>query len=62
VIKTFILVISLWGYDGTEWKYVGNQMVYQIPMSKEYCQMRKDNWIKFENNEYYRLSLECIEK
>ncbi len=62
MIKMFILVISLWGYDGTDWVYTGNQMAYQIPMSKEYCEMRKNNYAKFEDNEYFRFSLECIEQ
>ena len=31
----YVLIISLWGYTGTEWVYVGNQIVYQEPMTKE---------------------------
>ena len=29
------MIMSLWGYDGTEWVYVGNQYVNQEPMTKE---------------------------
>ncbi len=61
MIKLFVLIVSLWGYDGTEWVYTGNQMVYQVPMEIEDCEIRKKNWIKFEENEYYRMSLECKE-
>ena len=27
--KVFLLVVSLWGYNGSAWVYTGNQMVYQ---------------------------------
>ena len=58
-MKTFLLIMSLWGYDGTEWVYVGNQYVNQEPMTKEECLQKINNWVKYENNEYYRLSIEC---
>ena len=51
--------MSLWGYDGTEWIYVGNQYVNKEPMTKEECLQKINNWVKYENNEYYRLSIEC---
>ena len=57
--KLFVIVLSLWGFDGSEWVYVGNQVVYQEPMSYDECIEAKDKWIKFEQNEYYRLSIEC---
>ena len=40
----YVLIISLWGYTGTEWVYVGNQIVYQEPMTKEQCEVMADNW------------------
>ena len=58
-MKTFLLIMSLWGYDGTEWVYVGNQYVNQEPMTKEECLQEANNWVKYEDNEYYRLSIEC---
>ena len=58
-MKTFLIIMSLWGYDGTEWVYVGNQYVNQEPMTKEECLQETNNWIKYEDNEYYRLSIEC---
>ena len=61
MIKTFILVVSLWGYNGNSWVYTGNQMVYSNPMSKEQCEEIVSKWTKFEMNKYFRFSLECIE-
>ena len=62
MVTLFVLVISLWGYTGTDWVYVGNQMVLNHPMTKEECEVIKDNWTKHEINEFYRFSIECIKK
>jgi len=59
--KLFILVVSLWGYTGTEWVYVGNQMSLIEPMTLEVCEDTAEKFIKFEDNEYYRFSVECVE-
>ena len=56
----YVLVISLWGLTAQgEWVYVGNQIVYQEPMTKEQCEVMADNWSKYELNEFYRMSIEC---
>ena len=62
MVTLFVLVISLWGYTGTDWVYVGNQMVLNHPMTKEECEVIKNNWTKHEINEFYRFSIECIKK
>lgn len=59
--KVFLLVVSLWGYNGDSWVYTGNQMVYGNPMPKEQCEEIVNKWTKFEMNKYFRFSLECIE-
>ena len=61
VTKVFILVVSLWGYNGDTWVYTGNQMVLKEPMPKEKCEVIATNWQKFEMNKYFRFSIECIE-
>jgi hypothetical protein len=61
MIKTFVLVISLWGYNGNTWVYTGNQMALKESMPKEQCEMIVSNWQKFEMNKYFRFSIECIE-
>ena len=61
MIKLFVLVVSLWGYNGTEWVYVGNQMVLNNTISKEECETMANKWSKYELNKYYRFSIECIE-
>tara|TARA_R100001015_G_C4634562_1_gene201299 strand:- start:3593 stop:3805 length:213 start_codon:yes stop_codon:yes gene_type:complete len=59
-MNLFVLVISLWGFTGTEWQYVGNQIVYQEPMSKEQCEEMTKHFAKYEYNEFYRMSLQCV--
>ena len=60
-IKAFLLVISIWGNNGTEWVYVGNQIVFNNPMPIEQCMAMKKNWSWHEKNEYFRFSIECHE-
>ena len=62
MISLYILIISLWGFTGSDWVYVGNQIVYQEPLTKQECETMADSWTKFELNEFYRLSIECHEK
>ena len=50
----------MWGFDGNEWKYIGNQIVLNHPATKEECMALKQNWSWHENNEYYRFSIECV--
>jgi roadblock/LC7 domain-containing protein len=56
----YVLIISLWGLTAQgEWVYVGNQIVYQEPMTKENCEIMADSWGAHEMNEYYTFSYEC---
>jgi len=59
--QLFVLVISLWGFDGNEWIYVGNQIVLNEPMIKEECMEIREDWSWHEQNEFYRFSIECHE-
>jgi len=59
--KVFLLVVSLWGYNGDTWVYTGNQMVLGDPMLKEQCEEIVTKWTKFEMNKYFRFSIECIQ-
>ena len=59
--QLFVLVISLWGFDGNEWVYVGNQIVLNEPMIKKECMEIREDWSWHEQNEFYRFSIECHE-
>ena len=59
MIKLFVLVVSLWGYNGTEWVYVGNQLVLNEPMAKEQCEEYMHRWSWHESNEYYNFTMSC---
>jgi len=57
----FVLVFSLWGFNGDNWVYIGNQYIYNEPMPVDICLFiaHQSNWSKYEANENYRLSVEC---
>ena len=61
--KLFVLVVSLWGNNGTDWVYIGNQYVQNEPMTVDRCveMANLDNWSWWETNEYYTVQLSCEE-
>lgn len=61
--KLFVIVISMWGNDGSEWVYMGNQYVYNLPMTLEQCELitNKADWDKYETNQYYMIQMDCKE-
>ena len=61
-MKTFLVVISMWGNTGEEWVYMGNQYVMKELLTKQQCRMivDSDNWKRHETNEYYKVQIECI--
>ena len=44
--KGFLLVITMWGNNGIDWEYIGNQIVLQQVMTEEQCVylIDKDMW------------------
>ncbi len=63
-MKSFVVVISMWGNTGTEWVYTGNQYIMQELFTKEQCKqiVQSSNWKKYEQNEYYGLQFDCFNK
>jgi len=61
-MENFVLLLSMWGNDGTDWVYMGNQYAYNQPMTKIECTEIAEDWTRWETNEYYRLSIECVTK
>tara|TARA_R100001591_G_scaffold103538_1_gene110902 strand:- start:261 stop:461 length:201 start_codon:yes stop_codon:yes gene_type:complete len=61
-MKTFVVVVSIWGNNGTDWVYTGNQYVMKELFTKEQCQQIVDssNWNKIKNNQYYDLQFDCF--
>ena len=60
--KIFVLVVSLWGFNGDSWVYTGNQMVLQDKfMDLESCQTMGRSFMKFEMNKYFTFKVQCIE-
>ena len=45
--KVFVLVISLWGFNGNSWEYTGNQTVLSMDLNQEQCEMIEQSWTKF---------------
>tara|TARA_R100000654_G_C2665221_1_gene125293 strand:+ start:566 stop:796 length:231 start_codon:yes stop_codon:yes gene_type:complete len=61
-MKTFLLVISIWGFTAEEeWVYVGNNVVLDVLMPMEECDAMARNWVWRESNEYYKLIVHCEE-
>ena len=58
----FVLVISMWGNDGSEWLYIGNQITLQQEMTEEQCVylVNEEMWKASYQNEYYRLMAHCV--
>ena len=62
VTKVFLLVVSLWGFNGDSWVYTGNQMVLQDKfLDKESCQTMGRSFLKFEMNKDFTFKVQCIE-
>ena len=62
VTKVFILVVSLWGFNGDSWVFTGNQLVLQDKfLDKESCQTMGRSFTKFEMNKYFTFKVQCIE-
>ena len=64
MVKEFVLVISMWGNDGSAWQYIGNQYIMQETFTKEQCELLIDdeNWGRVIDNKYYRLQFDCFHK
>ena len=60
--KGFLLVISMWGNNGINWEYIGNQIVLQQVMTEEQCVylIDKDMWEATYENKYYRMMAHCF--
>ena len=63
-MKAFVLVVSIWGNNGTDWVYTGNQYIMQDLLTQEECSNIADtsNWNKLRNNPYYDIQFDCFNK
>lgn len=63
-MEAFVLVLSIWGNNGSEWIYTGNQYIMSELMTEEKCLNLADvsNWNKIRQNEYYDLQFDCFHK
>ena len=64
MMKEFLLVISMWGNNGTDWQYIVNQYIMQELFTKEQCEMiaAEKNWKNVTTNKYYGLQFDCFHK
>ena len=61
-MKVFILVISLWGFNGDAWVYTGNQLVLQQKFNElSECEQLGRKFLKFDMNKYFTFKVQCIE-
>tara|TARA_Y100001963_G_scaffold145152_1_gene218355 strand:+ start:856 stop:1062 length:207 start_codon:yes stop_codon:yes gene_type:complete len=63
-MKEFLMVISMWGYNGTAWEYIGNQWIDNTPMTQEVCEekIKRKNWSIVQKNGFYALQFDCFHK
>ena len=62
-MELYILILSMWGKTASdEWLYIGNQYVYNTPMTQESCEafVENKNWSRHETNEYYKVQFDCM--
>tara|TARA_R100000773_G_C4216830_1_gene115378 strand:- start:899 stop:1126 length:228 start_codon:yes stop_codon:yes gene_type:complete len=57
----YVLVISMWGFNGFDWVYLGNQLALQQAMTEDQCAYLIDEgmWKPVINNQFYRMLAEC---
>ena len=61
-MKVFLLVISLWGFNGEAWVYTGNQLVLQQKFNElSECEQLGRKFLKFDMNKYFTFKVQCIE-
>ena len=61
-MKVFVIVISLWGFNGDNWVYTGNQLVLQEKFNDLVkCEELGRSFMKFEMNKYFTFKVQCIE-
>ncbi len=62
-MKEWIMVISMWGNDGSMNHYIG-QLALQEPMTEKQCEyMLQDNkWAASYKNDYYSMQVHCYPK
>tara|TARA_R100000655_G_scaffold9784_1_gene24096 strand:- start:385 stop:588 length:204 start_codon:yes stop_codon:yes gene_type:complete len=61
-MKVFVIVISLWGFNGDNWVYTGNQLVLQEKFNDLVeCEKFGRSFMKFEMNKYFTFKVQCIE-
>jgi len=58
----YVLVISMWGFTGFEWQYIGNQVSLQQPMTEGQCLylIEEDMWQASYDNQYYKMVAHCF--
>jgi len=56
-MKTFFLVLCIWGYDGDNWVFYGYDMVLKEPMSIEQCGAMAEHWTARSGNKYLRVHI-----
>ena len=62
VTKIFLLVVSLWGFNGSAWVYTGNQMVYQEKFyDLKVCEDMGRKFMKYDMNKYFTFKVQCIQ-
>tara|TARA_R110000824_G_scaffold7512_5_gene33938 strand:- start:490 stop:711 length:222 start_codon:yes stop_codon:yes gene_type:complete len=62
-LREYILVISMWGSDGSTDHYIG-QMALQQPMTEKQClwMLEDKRWSAAYDNSHYTMAMHCFPK
>jgi len=58
----YVLAITMWGFTGVDWQFIGNEIVLQQSMTEAQCEylISEEMWKANYQNEYYRLMAHCL--
>ena len=58
----YVLAITMWGFTGAEWQFIGNEIILQQALTEAQCQhlISEGMWEANYQNQYYRLMAHCL--
>ena len=62
VEMSYLMVITMWGFTGKDWQFIGNEIVLQQAMTQAQCEflISEEMWKANYQNEDYLLMAHCL--
>tara|TARA_R100001440_G_scaffold7403_2_gene14520 strand:+ start:1367 stop:1564 length:198 start_codon:yes stop_codon:yes gene_type:complete len=58
----FVLVIGMFGLNGDQWVFMGNQLVIDLEMTKSQCERMSEQIKKFSDNDFLKFAVRCFKR